>query len=420
MAEPGSAGSGSADLPPPVFPRHFAPDSLALTLLLTLLVAFGALSNNTYLPSFPAMSRELGVPVAGILLTLSAFFVGFAFGQLLYGSVSDRFGRRPVLIGGLVAYTLASAVCAAAPDIATLIGARFVQGVAVASTQVLARAIVRDLFSPEKAARMMSVMAAVFTLVPGVAPLVGGLMEATLGWRAIFVLLTVIGAGVALTVWRGLGESLGTPDPRALDPKRLFHNYREICANRIFMGYCFAFAFNFAGMFAFHSASSFVFIDLLGYRPEIYGLFFSVVVVGYFIGSLASARLTLRVGYRRLVVIGAVIAMAGGGAMLALVLMGFRGWWVIVGPQFVFLIGTGLIMPNSLAGALAPFPEKAGAASALFGFIQQLTGALMIALIGFAADGSERPMAVGIFAGACLAYAAGRFAGRRLRAGAVA
>ncbi len=415
MADPGPAACGGGSPEKTPSPRRFAADSLALTLLLTVLVAFGALSNNTYLPSFPAMAREFGVPVAGILLTLSAFFFGFAFGQLLYGSVSDRFGRRPVLLGGLAAYTLASAVCAAAPDIATLIGARFVQGVAVASTQVLARAIVRDLFSPEKAARMLSVMAAVFTIVPGLAPLVGGFMEAHLGWRSIFILLTGIGAGVALTVWRGLGESLARPDPRALAPMRLIHNYREISANPVFMGYCLAFAFNFAGMFAFHSASSFVFIDLLGYGPEAYGMFFTVVVVGYFIGSLASARLTLRVGYRRLVAAGGIIAAIGGGAMLVLALLGFRGWWTIVGPQFVFLMGTGLIMPNSLAGALAPFAEKAGAASALFGFIQQLTGALMIALIGVAADGTEVPMAAGIFAGGCLAHLSARFAARAER-----
>ena len=409
MAEPGPAGSGG-EISSASRSSRFAPDSLALTLLLTVLVAFGALSNNTYLPSFPAMSRELGVPASGILLTLSAFFVGFAFGQLLYGSVSDRFGRRPVLLGGLAAYTLASAVCAAAPDIATLIGARCVQGVAVASTQVLSRAIVRDLFPPDKAARLMSVMAAVFTIVPGFAPLVGGFMETAFGWRSVFMLLAGIGALVALTVWKGFGESLRAPDPFALDPARIFHNYRAIIRSPVFLGYTFAFGFTFAGMFAFHSASSFVFIDLLGYRPETYGMFFTMVVTGYFLGSLASARLTLRFGYRRMVTTGGMVATLGGALMMALVLAGFRGWWVIVGPQFLFLVGTGLIMPNSLAGALAPFPDKAGAASALFGFLQQLTGASMVAIIGLAADGTELPMAAGILAGAMLAWMAGRFA----------
>ena len=138
-----------------------------MTALLTTLVAFGALSNNMYLPSFPSLARTFGVPVSGVLLTLAAFFIGFAVGQLFYGSVSDRFGRRPVLLTGIAAYTVASAVCGAAPDIATLIAARAVQGLAAASTQVLSRAIVRDIYPPHRAARMLSIMAAVFTLAPG-------------------------------------------------------------------------------------------------------------------------------------------------------------------------------------------------------------------------------------------------------------
>ena len=403
MADPGSVGT-------PAAPRRFASESLAMTLLLTTLVAFGALSNNTYLPSFPSMAQSLGVPVAGVLLTLSSFFVGFALGQLIYGSASDRWGRRPILLWGLAAYTAASAICALAPDIETLIAARFVQGLAVASTQVLARAIVRDLFTPNRAARMLSVMAATFTLVPGFAPLLGGFMESAFGWRATFVLLTAIGVAVFIAVWRGLGESLAVPDARALDPARLAYNYKEILRNRVFIGYSFVFGFIFAGMFAFHSASSFVFIDLLGFRPETYGLFFMVVVLGYFGGSVASARLTLRTGYRRLVAVGGIVSMIGGGIMVVLVLAGFRGWWVIVVPHFLFMIGTGLIMPNAIAGALAPFRETAGAASAMFGFLQQATGATMVALIGYFADGSERPMAFGIFAGACLSFAAYLFA----------
>jgi DHA1 family bicyclomycin/chloramphenicol resistance-like MFS transporter len=240
-------------------------------------------------------------------------------------------------------------------------------------------------------------------------------METAFGWRATFILLTAIGAATAFTVWRGFGESLPRADAHALDPARLANNYGAIIRSRAFLGYSFGFAFIFAGMFAFHAASSFVFIDLLGFRPEMYGVFFMIVVVGYFAGSVASARLTLRLGYHRLVQVGGVIAIVGGGLMVGLVFAGLRGWWVIVVPQFVFMIGTGLIMPNAIAGALAPFPEKAGAASALFGFLQQITGAGMIALIGLAADGSERPMAAGIFAGACLSLAACRVAAARTR-----
>jgi len=399
MADPGRVRH-------PTAPGRFAPESLAMTLLLTTLVAFGALSNNMYLPSLPAMARELGVPISAVLGTLSAFFIGFGVGQLFYGSLSDRFGRRPVLLAGLAGYTVASAVCAFAPDITTLVAARLVQGLAAAASQVLARAIVRDLLPPDRAARLMSVMAAVFTIVPGFAPILGGLLEAAFGWRVTFMVLTAIGVTVTVTTWRGFAESLRRLDDRALDGAILLHNYTALLRSPVFIGYTFAFAFNFAGMFAFHSASSFVFIDLLGFTPAVYGLFFMAVVMGYLIGSIASARMTIGAGYRRLVAIGGIIAISGGGAMVALLAAGFHGWWVIVGPQFVFMLGTGLIMPNSIAGALAPFADKAGAASALFGFLQQATGAVMIWLIGVAADGSEWPMALGILAGGMLSLAA--------------
>ena len=399
MADPGTARY-------PAAPGRFAPESLAMTLLLTTLVAFGALSNNMYLPSLPAMARELGVPISAVLGTLSAFFIGFGVGQLFYGSLSDRFGRRPVLLAGLAGYTVASAVCAFAPDITTLVAARLVQGLAAAASQVLARAIVRDLLPPDRAARLMSVMAAVFTIVPGFAPILGGLLEAAFGWRVTFMVLTAIGVTVTVTTWRGFAESLKRLDNRALDGAILLYNYTALLRSPVFIGYTFAFAFNFAGMFAFHSASSFVFIELLGFTPAVYGLFFMAVVMGYLIGSIASARMTIGTGYRRLVAIGGIIAISGGGAMVALLAAGFHGWWVIVGPQFVFMLGTGLIMPNSIAGALAPFADKAGAASALFGFLQQATGAVMIWLIGVAADGSEWPMALGILAGGMLSLAA--------------
>lgn len=395
------------------------PESAAMTVLLTVLVAFGSLSNNMYLPSFPFMARAFGVPVAGIMLTLAAFFVGFAVGQLFYGSLSDRFGRRTVLLAGLAAYTTAAAVCAVSPDITTLIAARAVQGLAAASTQVLARAIVRDIYPPDRAARTLSIMAAVFTLAPAFAPVLGGFLQSWLGWRAIFATQTAIGLAVALTVWQGLSETLPARDAHALEPARLAYNYSEIFKNPVFAGYTLTFACIFAGMFAFHSGSSFVFIDLLGYGPEVYGVFFMIVAAGYFLGSIASARITVRVGYRRCVGWGVTIGIVGGAVMVALALAGVRGWAAIVAPQFVFMFGTALVMPNAIAGALAPFPHIAGAASALFGFLQQISGTLMIAAVSWAANGTEFPMVIGILTGAVLAsgvyFAVLRPAERRAR-----
>ena len=385
---------------------RFPPDSVAMTLLLTALIAFGALSNNMYLPSLPSMAEVLGVPVGAVLLTVSAFFLGFAAGQLVYGSLSDRFGRRPVLLGGLAAYTAASAICMAAPGIEVLIAGRVVQGLGAAAGQVLARAIVRDLFEPPRAARMLSVMAAVFSVMPALAPFAGGFLEAWFGWRAQFATMMLIGSAVLALVWRGLGETIARPDPTATDPRRIAANYRALASHPAVMGYTLSFAALFAGMFAFHSGSAFVFIDLLGYGPEVYGAFFIIVGAGYLAGSVASARITVRLGHRRLVVLGGTIAVLGGGVMLALVLAGRVTAWTILVPQFTFMLGTGLLMPNAIVGALAPYPEKAGAASALFGFFQQAAAGLMVAGLGWIADGTARPMAACIFAGAAASLAA--------------
>ena len=373
-----------------------------MVLLLTVLVAFGAISNNMVLPSLPALSAGLGAPPGVAILTVSFFFIGFGVGQLFYGSLSDRFGRRPVLTAGLALYTLASAACTVAPDMETLIAARLVQGLAAASAQVLARAIVRDYFTPARAAKVLSLMAAAFAFASALAPLAGGLALGWLGWQGVFLSLTVLGAGTFIVVGLRFAESLAQRDPQAMAPARLVANYRNLCTSRVFMGYTLAFAAAFAGMFAFHSGSSFVFITLLGFSPGIFGLFFAFVIGGYFIGSVISTRLTTGLGVRRLVAAGIAICAVSAAGLVAVVLAGLTAASTVLLPQFVFMLGIGLILPNAIAGALAPFPEKAGAASALLGFIQQSAGAAMVALLGILVDGTALPMAGCILLGALL------------------
>jgi len=238
------------------------------------------------------------------MLAVSTFLWGFGVGQLFFGSLSDRFGRRPVLMGGLGLYTLASAACIAAPDMESLVAARLAQGFAAAATQVLARAIVRDHFTPLRAARVLSLMSAAFAFAAALAPLAGGLVQSWLGWQGVFMVLTLIGAGTFLVVWGRFGESLAARHAAAMNPARLLANYRSLCASRVFAGYTLTFATAFAGMFAFHSGSSFVLITLLGFSPEIFGLFFAFVIGGYFVGTLVSARATMRWGVYRMVALG--------------------------------------------------------------------------------------------------------------------
>ncbi len=399
MAEP-AAGGG---VPGPG--THIRPESFAMVILLTVLVAHGAISNNMVLPSLPALSNEFQVPAGVAMLTISTFFLGFGVGQLFYGSLSDRFGRRPVLMGGLGLYTLASAACIWAPDIETLIATRLLQGLAAASAQVLARAIVRDHFTPIRAAKVLSLMAAAFTFASAFAPLAGGFAQTRLGWQGVFMTLTMVGALTFLVVWRRFGESLVERDPSAMNPGRMLANYRSLCTSRVFAGYTLTFAAAFAGMFAFHSGSSFVLITLLGFAPETFGLLFAFVLGGYFIGTVFSARTTIKLGVYRLVAIGITSCVVSGGLMVALVLAGLTGAATILGPQFVFMFGIGIILPNAIAGALGPFADKAGAASALLGFTQQIMGGAMVALLGGLVDSTALPMAGCVFAGAILALA---------------
>ncbi len=381
------------------------PDSIGMTTLLAVLVAYGAISNNMVLPALPALASVFQVPGGVAMLAIPAFFLGFGTGQLFFGSLSDRFGRRPVLLTGLGLYTLATAACIMAPDMETLLTARVIQGLAAASTQVLARAIVRDFFAPARAAKMLSVMSAAFAFASALAPLAGGLLLAWFGWQAIFAALAMIGGVTLLLVWFGLAESLPRLDPEATNPGRIAANYKNLATNRIFSGYTLAFAAAFGGVYAFHAGSPFVFIDLLGYGPEIYGLFFAFMLGGFFAGTVISARITMRIGFRRLVVAGIFVCLGAAGTMLVLVLAGLVGAVTILVPQFIFMFGFGMIFPNAIAGALAPFPEKAGAASALLGFIQQSAGAIMVTLLAALATGSAVPMAACIFAGAVISVA---------------
>jgi DHA1 family bicyclomycin/chloramphenicol resistance-like MFS transporter len=373
-----------------------------MVLLLTVLVAYGAISNNIVLPILPALASGLQVPVGVAMLTISAFFLGFGLGQALYGSLSDRFGRRPVLMAGIGLYTLASAGCALAPDMETLMTARLLQGLAAASAQVLARAVVRDLFTPLRAAQVLSVMSAAFAFTSAFAPLAGGLFQGWFGWQSVFLALTAVGGATFLTLWLGFGESLTERDAQAMNLGRLSANYRAIATNRVFLGYSFTFALAFGGMFAFHSGASFVFISLYGYTPRMFGIFFAVVLVGYLIGTVASSKVVAVFGIHRLVGTGIAVSAAAGGAMLALVVARLAGPTAILICQFLFMFGFGLIMPNAIAGALEPFPEMAGAASALLGFIQQSAGGSMVAILGMLVDGTALPMAGCIFGGALL------------------
>lgn len=385
------------------------PDSLAVAVLLTALVAFGPISTDLYLPSLPTLIRVFGSDAATVQLTLSVFLVGFAVSQLVYGPLSDRFGRRPVLLGGIVIYVVASLACLFATTIGQLIAARLVQAVGACCGPVLGRAVVRDVYGRERAARMYAYMAMAMALAPAIGPILGGYLTEGFGWQANFVALATFGAVILVGVWSALAETNNHMDDQALQPVRLIGNYARLLRSRTYIGYVLCAAFAYSGIFSFISGSPFVLIGRLGLSPAQFGMSFTVVVCGYVTGSFIAGRLTGRLGVDGMIRLGTMVAMATGLVALVLAMAGIVTWAAIILPVAVFFAGAGMILPNAMAGAVGPYPTMAGLASALLGFLQMGLAAIIGGVVGHLHDGTQRPMMAAIAAVALAAALAHRW-----------
>lgn len=369
------------------------PGTAAMTVVLALLTAMGPLSTDMYLPSLPGITRALGTDAASTQLTLSVFLVGFAVGQIAYGPVSDRFGRRPVLIAGLAAFAVATVGCMLAQSIAMLIAARFAQALAACAGVVIARAIVRDLYRDEDAARMLSFMGALMGLVPTVAPVIGAVVEAALGWRAVFA--AIAGLGVALTalIAIALPETLALSNRQPATLSGMAASFRVLVGHRLFRRFVATVCLCYGGLFAFISGSSFVLQGHYGLSEIGFALCFATAVLGYIAGTLIGARLTGRIGIARTIRIGAAALAAGGVALVAMVGFGPESFWAL-SPMIVYMVGVGLTLPQSMAGAITPFPERAGAASSLMGFAQMTFGAVVGVAVGHTVGYGPLPLAL--------------------------
>lgn len=392
--------------------------TVGFTIFLSALTALGPLSTDMYLPSLPAIQRAFDADTGAVQMTLSVFLIGAAGAQLVYGPLSDRYGRRPLLLAGYVIYVAASLGCLFAGTVGELALARFFQALGSGASVVLARAIVRDLYAAEHAGQMLARMASIMGIVPAVAPVAGGFVEGAFGWQANFLTMAAGGLILGIVSFVGLDETLHAERRQSANVRAILEHYARLLRDARFRRYLLVASFSFAGVFAFISGSSFVLQNIYGLTPVAYGLSFGAMIIGYIGGTLTGARFTMRLGIDRMLKIGSSTALAGSVLMIALSQTSFPPVAAIILPMMLYTYGVGVTMPQSMAGALTPFPEIAGTASALMGFLQSAFSAGVGLYVGhMLAGGSAMPMiATTAFMGALsflMVFALGRNATQR-------
>src|SRR5580704_1968106 len=381
------------------------PGTFGLTLLLSFLTALGPLTMDMYLPSLPAIGQALGASTVQVQLTISSYLIGFAAGQIVYGPVSDRIGRRPVILAALVLYGVATIVCALAQSIEILIAVRFVQALGGAGCIVLARAAVRDLYSGVRAGRELSLMGSITAFAPIVAPAIGGVLQTAFGWRATFIFLVVF----ALASWSAavqfLPETLRQRTTGPFSLRAMGALYRSVLVHGGFLANLGILVAAFVGLFAWIAGAPYVMQGLYGLTPVMFGVIYAAGAAGYMAGSYTASRFVMRLGLGRTIGIGTVVMAAGGLTMAAVVGLGFSNVGWLVGTMTIYLAGMGLALPQTQATALTPFPDRAGTASSLLGFAQQSSAAITAVGIGLYLGQSAWPVAGTVATMGCLALA---------------
>ncbi|HKH94921.1 MAG TPA: multidrug effflux MFS transporter [Beijerinckiaceae bacterium] len=370
------------------------PDTLAMTTVLAFLTALGPLSTDMYLPSLPAIARDLGATAAQTQLTLSAFLFGFAVGQLFYGPIADKIGRRPVLLFGLGLFLAATLACTLAPGIGTLTGARFCQALGASGPIVLGRAMVRDLYEGPRAGRELSRMGSIMGVVPAIAPVFGGVLQDLFGWRSTFATTLIVGAALAATVAALLPETLRARSTAPLSFVGVVKGFGTLLRHRGYRVYVALVALTYGGLFAFISGSSFVLQDVYGLSEIAYGFSFGLTVIGFISGTMLAQRLVGRRGLDGTIARGVACLALGGSLMLILVAAGVPSSLAVTMPMAIYGMGVGLTMPQATAAAMAPFPGAAGAASSFLGICQMSFAALVGIGVGHAMGGSALPLPI--------------------------
>jgi DHA1 family bicyclomycin/chloramphenicol resistance-like MFS transporter len=389
------------------------PDSFGLTLLLALLTGIGPLTVDMYLASLPDIGRLLAAPTSQVQLTISIYLIGHALGQVFYGPLSDRHGRKPVLLSALGVYLVATLACFTAGSIEFLIAARFFQALGGSGAVVLARAVVRDIYDGVRVGRELSRMAAIMAIAPLVAPLIGGVLQTAFGWRSNFAALAGFGVVALSMVWLLLPETLRQRAPEAVSLPSILRSFRRFLGYRTFVIHLGIATCCMAGLFAWISTAAFVLQDIYGLSALVFGVAFAVGGSGYLIGTSVAARVVVRWGSARTMTFGTVAMAAGGLGMLLVVTLGFHVAVGVVLTIALYMTGMGMALPQAQAGALLPFPDRAGAASSLLGVTTQTCAAVVGAILGHALGATAWPLAIAMAAAGSLALVLALASGER-------
>lgn len=359
--------------------------------ILSILMGFASISTDFYLPAMPAMSRSLQAAPGMIELTISSYLIGFSIGQLFWGPIGDRFGRRVTIAVGLVLFVIGSAGCALSGSALAMIGWRMVQAVGACAGVVLARAMVRDLYQGPRAAQMLSTLMSVMAIAPLVGPSLGGQIVALSSWHAIFWTLVGIGLmtlALLYTIPETLPVTLRNPEPIY----RAMLRYGELLRRPRILGYAGVGGFFYAASYAYIAGSPFAYISYYHVPAQLFGLLFALNIIGVMVSNIINARLVMRYGYDRILALGTVMATLFAVIVGVVCFTGGGGFWGLVVALFLFVATTGFIVANAITGALADYPERAGAVSALIGAFQYGSGIAGSGLVGLFADGTPRPM----------------------------
>jgi DHA1 family bicyclomycin/chloramphenicol resistance-like MFS transporter len=365
-----------------------------LLLLITAMMMMQPLSTDLYLASLPSLVSGFGVPVATVQLTLSLFVIGFGSAQLVIGPLSDRFGRRPVLLTGLGLYVAASALCGLAQSIELLIAARFLQSLGCCAAVMIARAVVRDAYAPEDSARFLARASTYISLAPILGPILGAYLQVAFGWRAAFIALGIFSACVMAACLYHLPETNQHKNPNATQIKGILENYRLVLGSREFWLNVTPGALSYCGIFVFISGSSFVLIDVLGVPTQWFGYCFAMGVTGYMSGTLVCRHLLKTITSEQALRIGTACSFSAGLYFLVATLLGWWHWAVVVLAMFLAMASHGINFPVSQAGSIAPFPKQAGTAAGLMGAVMMALAFVSGTIVGMTHNGTLYPLAI--------------------------